>query len=321
MADPDVNSTNHVIGSSEDTTVLGWTYLVVGILVISANSVVVFVVVRTRELHMPTLWVIAFMGVCDFFMGCLVLVFYMPSAFSRRFVYSDVMKNVSFCIHMFLLGQTTFNIALAELDRYIAIEWPLKYMNIVTTKRFMAAVVLTVILGVCRIGLITSTGIDTEYDPHLAMSLPAFTNSISGIGSRMAGVLVLPLSTFGVIVFCFLKIVSNVNLRRRLKISLMALLPACVFCVSYVPVFVCIIQLIIGVKEEDISGWLKFGVVAIFSNSLWNVLIYTVSYRPFREALTSIFCHSYYRWNRRMDVLRTYGTREASSQNISTCTE
>lgn len=102
-------------------------YLIVSLLVMSANGVVVLVVAKTEELHLPTLWTVTWMAVFDFFMGLYILIFVVPSAFLNRFAYSSAMVNVASCLLTFILGQTVFNVALtshAPLSIILILEIP-----------------------------------------------------------------------------------------------------------------------------------------------------------------------------------------------------
>ncbi|XP_071118290.1 histamine H2 receptor-like [Haliotis cracherodii] len=303
---------NLTIDATYNATVPAF-YLVLSLLVMSANGIVVAVVVKTRHLHLPTLWMITWMAACDFCMGAHIFIFSVPSAFLGRFAYQQALIGFSSCCLTFLVGQSVLNVAMVVVDRYIAVFWPLRYIHIVTMKRLMMAIAITLVLSVTRMILSALLDNDFYYNINIAVCIADF-DSVEAVAASVG----IPLLTLVVILFCFTRILLHVQQRRKdvtptgrllrpegfMKCPIMVLFSAGLFCVSYIPFVLGIILSFLKGKEnvpERFQNVIMFGVL---SNSLWNVLIYTATYRPFREALTYILCRTYHR-KKRLEEIRT----------------
>ncbi len=105
-----------------------------------------------------------FMACCDFLMGLYFFMFAMPSAFLDSFAYSDSCIEMVAMMFIVLAGQNALNIAIAVVDRYIAVNKPLAYVHVVTNKRLYVVFVVSVVISLCRMALIAFP--DRDYELH-----------------------------------------------------------------------------------------------------------------------------------------------------------
>ncbi len=204
---------------------------------------------------------------------------------------------------------------LSVLDRYICICWPLRYDQIVTSRRLVVAWVVTVALNVMRTCFIVFPDMDFYYNAIIAICVSDFNTKLGTATS-----IVFTAASFTTIFICLVRIIKDISRSQRLvhprsasepstvlKFSFTIALAAGVFCLSYVPlVVVTLCNLILG-KENIPVGFFKFSMVALLSNSLWNVIIYAKTYLPFKNALVKMVCRGYYRRQRQMDVTVVMG--------------
>ncbi|XP_067676219.1 histamine H2 receptor-like [Haliotis asinina] len=308
-----MNQTENInYDTKRDAFVLGVTYLLVSVCVVISNGVTVLVIVLSKQLHMPTLWLITFRAVCDLSFGVYFLTFAVPSAFLNRFAYSDGMMGVATAISSWLTGQIIFNIALAVIDRYIAISRPLTYTRLVTTKVFFFAIGTAVLLSVGRFCLIVFPDMDFYYSPYICLCLVDFDTT-----PTMVAAVGIPLLTLAIIVItsCMIAVELKRGMQHIqsagtddhenvLKFPLMVTLAAGVFCLSYVPFIIGVMWNLLGSRPQVPKSLAMVSTVSVLSNSLWNVFIYTGTYRPFREALLRLFCRAYLRRQRRAEIQR-----------------
>ncbi|XP_046566204.1 olfactory receptor 4D1-like [Haliotis rubra] len=254
-----MNQTETISDADEgDTFILGVIYLLVSVCVIITNGATVLVIVLSKQLHMPTLWLITFRAVCDFFFGAYYLAFVVPSAFLNHFAYSERLIGVASSISTLLTGQTIFNIALAVIDRYIAISRPLAYTRLITTKVFCLAIGTTVLLSVGRFCMIVFPDMDFYYNADLCVCLVDFDTTSTVVAS--VGI---PLLTLAIILICSCMIAVELKRGKRrvqpvgtddqenvAKFPLMVTLAAGVFCLSYVPFIVGVTWNLVMSKEQ-----------------------------------------------------------------------
>ncbi|XP_046565470.1 trace amine-associated receptor 1-like [Haliotis rubra] len=171
--------------SSSVNTPLAVVYLLLSMLVMITNGIIVFVLTKIRHLHLPTLLILNFMACCDFLMGLHFFIFAMPSAFLDSFAYSDSCIGMVAMLFIILAGQNALNIAIAVVDRYIAVNKPLAYVRIVTSKKLYVVFVVSVVISLCRMAVIAFPDRDYYYNPIVAVcvtdfnTLPAVIASIS----------------------------------------------------------------------------------------------------------------------------------------------
>ncbi|XP_046566202.1 olfactory receptor 4D1-like [Haliotis rubra] len=325
-----INQTETITDDTKrDAFILGVIYLLVSVCVIISNGATVLVIVLSKQLHMPTLWLTTFRAVCDLCFGVYFLTFVVPSAFLNRFAYSEGIIGVATGISTLLTGQTIFNIALAVIDRYIAISRPLAYTRLVTTKVFFLATGTTVLLSVGRFCMIMFPDMDFYYNRHLCVCLVDFDTTSAVVAS--VGI---PLLTLAIIVIssCMIAVelkrgkrrvqsVGTDNQENVVKFPLMVTLAAGVFCLSYVPFIVTVMFNLVLTKQQVSPILAQVSTVFLLSNSLWNVFIYTVTYRPFREALLRLFCRSYLRRQRQAEIQRDVRIRKRNEihKKVSRC--
>ncbi|XP_048240191.1 probable G-protein coupled receptor 21 [Haliotis rufescens] len=308
-----INQTDNITDVAKgDNVILGVIYLLVSVAVMTTNGAIVLVIGLSKQLHMPTLWLITYRAVCDFCLGVYCLTFVVPSAFLNHFAYSEHLIGVASSIATLLTGQTIFNIALAVIDRYIAISRPLAYTRLVTTKVFFLAIGTTVLLSVGRFLMIVFPDMDFYYNSNLHMCLVDFDTTSTVVAS--VGI---PLLTLAIIVICSCMISAELKCGKRrvhsvgtdvqentAKFPLMVTLAAGVFCLSYVPFIVSVTWSLVSSRGQVPRVLSKVSSVSLLSSSLWNVIIYTVTYRPFRDHLMRLFCKVYVRRQRRAEIHR-----------------
>ncbi|XP_046326302.2 trace amine-associated receptor 1-like [Haliotis rufescens] len=297
--------------TDEGIFTLGVVYFIVSLLVMSANGVVVFVVVKTKELQMPTFWIITWMAVFDFLMGLYTLIFVVPSAFINRFAYSDALVGLASCLSTYIFGQTVFNIALTVMERCIAVWWPLRYIHIVTFKRFIIALAISLLLSLIRLILIAVPDGDFYFREDAALCIVDFDTAPTVIASVGFPIVTLCLISISfVMIFIKKRRVKkqvhpegiHVRPEGQVKFPMMCLVSTSVFCVSYVPYTIGIITNYMSGKDNVPTTLVQILSAALLSNSLWNVFIYTATYKPFREALLCLFCRSYFRKKRQREI-------------------
>ena len=299
------NSANDTLAEDESGVALGICYVVVTSLVLLSNAIVIFVIIKTPKLRHPTLWVMAHMAFGDFMQGLNVFVFVIPSVCMNRFAYTVNILEFAACCGAFFAGVNVFNTATIVTDRFINLLYPFIYKKIATGRVYTFAALCVNILAIVRMLVIAFPDRDYTFETVLYISVYSINTQQEIIISM--GLLAL---AFGTMIILSGAIVITIKRRRRrigrlsvshnmIKLSTMTVLSAGVFCLSYIPVMIVTCYDITVGKESVSKAWKRFAMLTVFSNSIWNVLIYTANNTIFQEAFIRIFCRSYYLRNKR----------------------
>lgn len=271
-----------------------------------SNGVVVGVIFKSRELHMPSHWMIAFMASWDFVTGGLCLLTATPSAFLDYFPYPESLIPVVACMLTFIACQNVLNMCMVVADRYFAIRFPMRYPRIAVTRNYLLLFILSLMLSLSRLLILTSA--EAKFHFNNTVWLP-FLEQRSVLVSIIAGCfVVIPFGAMIVISVPVYKNIRHANTRvtpqgeqsNVSKFPLMVLISAAVFCISHIPVTVAILL-------ENVNTF-RFTILLWVSNSLWNVFIYVRTYRPFKQAFTRLSCKAYYRRQRQKSMLNLIQT-------------
>ena len=308
-----------------DTLFLGGVYLVTSVLVIVTNIIVVIVVSLSRDLHLPTLWNIAFMAACDSFVGLHFLVFAVPSAFLNRFVFSGRFLRVAVYSLALMYCQNCLNVTLASVDRYISVCWPLRYAHLMTSRRFLKAIIISSTLNSVCVLVQNGLAYKGTYDIDIAIGMPKKDSLSSALFSS-----VLPSLTVLLTFVLLLKIIFELSVAKRRaqasgqqvrksSLTLMIVTSVVVFLMCYLPTCAGFIYGLITGSENVSGSYKRFAIICFMSNSLWNVAIYAVTFKPFRDAFLRLFCKRFYRKKRQRQVeLEAQIERQENRDHIST---
>ena len=121
----------------DETPVWGIASCLVAVLAIAANGSVIFIIVRRHQLHTTSNWFVLSLAVADFS----VAVVSIPHVFlcapdDRQFC----QETVLFHIYWFFVSASTANVCTLGVDRLISVQWSLRYIALMTTKRISALI-------------------------------------------------------------------------------------------------------------------------------------------------------------------------------------
>ena len=114
-------------------------YLVLGVgvsvLAVTGNGIVAYLIVTRPQLHNAANWVVLSLALADLFVGAGSL---LTHGFHRA---SIITHNVYYNIISFLYALSTTNLCLLALERYLFITKPLRYVDLVRTRRVVLVIV------------------------------------------------------------------------------------------------------------------------------------------------------------------------------------
>ena len=111
-------------------SVLGWFLAAVAVV---GNGLVIFLITTKQRLHTTANWFILSLAVADFGVGTVSFPYYVVCNV-RELCFNEEAKFFQPFL-MFFVVASTFNLSTMTADRYIAIVKPLKYTNLMSTKR------------------------------------------------------------------------------------------------------------------------------------------------------------------------------------------
>ena len=117
-------------------SVLGWFLAAVAVV---GNGLVIFLITTKQRLHTTANWFILSLAVADFGVGVVFFPYYVACNVMELCFYEAIFFQPFL---MFFLVASTFNLSTMTADRYIAIVKPLKYTNLMSTKRVFIVIVV-----------------------------------------------------------------------------------------------------------------------------------------------------------------------------------
>ena len=116
--------------------IVGWFLAAVAVV---GNGLVIFLITTKQRLHTTANWFILSLAVADFGVGVVFFPYYVVCNVREQCFFK---VNFLQAFLTFFLMASTINLCTMTADRYIAIVKPLKYTNLMTTKRVFIVIVV-----------------------------------------------------------------------------------------------------------------------------------------------------------------------------------
>ncbi|XP_068187769.1 olfactory receptor 13C9-like, partial [Antennarius striatus] len=193
------------------------------ILVLLANGVVAFVIIKDKTLHRPMFIMVCHLVACDLLGGTAVLPrIAMQFLGQKKIAYASAITQ-AFCVHTYGTSMQTI-LGVMAYDRYVAVCEPLRYPTIMTSTRVhiscaVAWIVALVLIGVLfafhinvpLCGTVIKHAYSNNRDIMLLACGPTTANSIYGLAMSW----VLSASVCIIVGFSYSKILHASVKRRR----------------------------------------------------------------------------------------------------------
>ena len=122
--------------------------LIISTVAITGNGLVVWLITTRTKLHNPTNWFILSLAVSDLLVGLFITPLYIAC---KKLETCDVyLKSV---FEELFLYESIFNLCAMTVDRYIAIVYPLKYPNCMTTFGAVKTIAISWVIPLVNFGL------------------------------------------------------------------------------------------------------------------------------------------------------------------------
>ena len=129
------------------TRITAWLLTAITII---GNGLVIYLITTRRKLRTKTNWFILSLAVVDFAFG--VTYFPQKSCCKIYKICANHVKDILFCIEVFLMYASVMNLCTLTLDRYLAIVKPMRYITFMTTKRVV--LLISAAWGVAFVGVL-----------------------------------------------------------------------------------------------------------------------------------------------------------------------
>jgi len=107
----------------------------VSFLVISSNLINLIVLRRTTEIPSNSRFCLMNLSCADLLLGCVSCAPCVVISATDRWIYGDIWCQISGIVYGTSATVSVWSLALISVDRYLAIVYPLRYHNLMTTKR------------------------------------------------------------------------------------------------------------------------------------------------------------------------------------------
>lgn len=266
------------------------------LLAIVGNFFLLFAVFKSNRLRTTSNYFLCSLAVADFLVGLIAVplnILRIDTSLSARYLQA-IGKIFDFCVLQTLMA-TTFNLVLVSIDRYIAIKWPLRYLRISLTPKFV------------------SVAIGIVWTSSTLLAFPGlFVYGEDLMIHWLVTVLVTLLCPLGIICFCYVEILkitkrqqkthsvvlqgderrneseARNNIKNR-KASLTFAIITAVFLVSFAPNLICNVVYAFTFQPcGKIPEYFYWTNSIMFVSSSLNPLVYGARSRDFRLAFRTI---------------------------------
>ena len=290
------------------------------ILIITGNIINLIVLPKLKNTHESTKTFLVTLAIMDLATGIILAIFALPSSFLDRWPFGGVL-----CIIIGLLYTSTVGISLnvlflMSLDRYVAITRPFRYIELVTQKRAIIAILFCVSLyplNMYFLGTVETPLDNVVFNPARSMCLIDFGNPQIKVLSvtELCATVLFPILTIAMIYGRILLIardaarkvarlqpsVNPANARgsseeqnargfsrNEWKATRTTLLVTGGFSVAWLPFIIGQIwEASTGNRLTPAADFITF--ILPGNNSWWNVFIYSFMNQQFRQTAKGIF--------------------------------
>ena len=253
------------------------------ILSILGNSVVITAVWKTPSLRYPSILLLCGLALSDIAVGSIVEPLFIAVELLKMYGYpkGDCRLETTFFIIAFVLCGVSFaNVTLTSLDRYLAIQFPLRYDTIVTIPRVYALIILCWVGSTfCATLLLWNT---TVFSYAVAVAMAVFISTCSTIYIKIYRVVLRHRNEIQAQEQA-VYVTNELNMARLKKCCINSFFVYYFLLLCYLPLFIAWILSI--VSENDINSpvlW-KLANTAAYLNSALNPFLYCWRLPAIRE--------------------------------------
>ena len=287
--------------------------IVTSVLIISGNIINLIVLPKLKNTSSPTLILLMTLAVIDFSTGVMCAVFGIPSTASGSWLFGRIMCIIVGLLYTTTVGASLLILFIISVDRYLAITKPLVYPSLVTSRRVIASIFLSICtfpISLYFLGTVDKHFDNVVFSAGRGQCLVNFGNpEIAALSISMLTISVLSvIITISVIYLRILiiarraaKAIDILQLsensserqrargfsRREWKATRTTLIVTGGFTVAWLPFIISQIwEAATGKKRDSTVEFIVF--ILPTCNSWWNVLIYSVMNKQFRYMCKSM---------------------------------
>ncbi|XP_068187766.1 olfactory receptor 2K2-like, partial [Antennarius striatus] len=271
------------------------------ILVLLANGVVAFVIIKDKTLHRPMFVMVCHLVACDLLGGTAVLPRIAMQFFGQKKIAYASAITQAFCVHTYGTSMQTI-LGVMAYDRYVAVCEPLRYPTIMTSTRLHTSCALAWIIALVLIGVLFAFHINVPLCgttiKHVYCSnrsilslacVPTPANSIYGLSITW----VFSTSVFLTVAFSYFKILHASVQRRQTGSSINS--KAFRTCATHIAVYlinqIASLAIIVSYRVPSVSSNNKkfFSILVVIIPPAINPIIYGLASKELRESIIKCF--------------------------------
>lgn len=269
-----------------------------GIIAIFSNSLVLGSILRTPSLKCPSNTLLLCLAVSDLLVGLLVQLSYIPY---RIFLHIGALEIT--CIAgivfevtgWFLSAVTFFTLFVISFERYVAISFPFRYNQVITSKRviktYVGIVFFSGALASSRLYAINNKilrSINAALIPGNFLTLCCVYYTIFLVVKKKRLQTHNLRARFGSSA-CAVEIHLVTELRRFTKSTMTMVYIGGVFFISYIPFFCTMIAYLVLGDTRSVSMFYYVTLTVLFISSSLNPFLYCFRMKPIRSAMKKTF--------------------------------
>ncbi|XP_038054249.1 adenosine receptor A1-like [Patiria miniata] len=330
-------------------------YAILMVLIVVGNGLLLYVIIKAKELKRSSRIFLVSLTVADLFVGLVVIpVRVVPQiigiSIGSIWTVSDRLCEALNFLEDFAIGASVLAVLALTIERYLAVEMPLRFRSMLTSRRACIVVACSWLMSLCTasILLILSVVYESRFVAFDGPSSLCVINKLSGVTLFMFlnFIIVYFLIPLCVTFFASIRILNivknhtayqkqapkNVSQRvcngvcrglckcflRNKKALVTVLILTLSYSVSSIPFVVCVFYIMFSPYAVD-QLLVELAKLSLFSSCFINVIVYTGRNRAFRGSAKHLLCRLLHV---RCNTVRRHPVRSQSDNlNVSVSTQ
>ena len=191
-------------------------YFIISIIVVASNLLVIISILVNKKLRTPPSLLLVSLAMADLSAGAIAIPFRISEVYRAPFTLNVDYCRVSHCFTLLNITGSTLNLVAIAIERFIAIEYPYKYIELISRKVpypiFSIIITWAIVIGITFLPLY-AWGSNGKHGPR-AYGICKFNETLD---QRFMWIILIGIVSFSILIITTLNIRIYIIARRQMR--------------------------------------------------------------------------------------------------------